>query len=65
MLRDHAPFQRVTAGQSSAIDRQWMRMMNDVFENIGHEHLCNAGMHPREATELLGLVALNCRIKEE
>ena len=65
MLDNHAPFKRIISDEATAIDRQWLRMMNDVFSKISHETLVTAGYTPIEATRILGVVALKKRLCDD
>lgn len=59
---DHPPFQRITSGEETAVDRQWVRFLADAFSNVGHGDLVLAGFDSRFATEILGVVALHHRM---
>lgn len=61
MLADHQPYRRVLGDETTASDRQWLRMLADAFTPVAHEDLVKAGLDPAFVTQFLGLVALNSR----
>jgi hypothetical protein len=65
MLAEHAPFNRIISDQATAIDRQWLRMMNEAFAGVSFENLMRAGFDAEAATALLGVVALDVRLNSE
>lgn len=62
MLTEHAPWIRVTTDQSTATDRQWLRLLNEAFSSIDYEDLIRAGLNRTLATEFLGLLALDTKL---
>jgi hypothetical protein len=65
MLDNHPPFDRIIRDQATAGDRQWLRMLNDVFDGVSFEDLVGAGMNARAVTGVLGIVALHHRVNQE
>lgn len=57
-IERHPPWQRITGDEATAVDRQWLRMLVEVFEPVSHEHLMRLGLPADAATALLGLLAL-------
>jgi len=61
MLDNHPPFKRVISDEATATDRQWLRMLDDVFESITFERLVAAGLDAQAVSALFGVVALRYR----
>ena len=61
----HPPFQRIISDEANAIDRQWLRMLSDVFHETTYEQLVEAGMTRDGIRDFLGTIALNRRINGE
>ncbi len=64
MLDSHQPYNRINNGEATATDRQWLRLLHEVFADLDYFVFVKAGMNPQVATNLLGLVAMNCREEE-
>ena len=64
MLDEHAPFKRIISDEATATDRQWLRMLETVFDGVSFENLVRAGIDARAASSVLGVVALNTRINQ-
>lgn len=62
MLNEHHPYRRVISDETTATDRQWLRMLEEAFRPVSYEDLLKAGLDTSFATEFLGLVALNEKI---
>jgi hypothetical protein len=62
MLLDHPPAHRVIIDEATAIDRQWLKLLDEVFKNVSYDDIVNAGVDKEAAVALLGLVALNDRV---
>ncbi|WP_295442597.1 hypothetical protein [uncultured Thiodictyon sp.] len=64
-ISNHAPYQRVIYDDATAIDRQWLRMMEDALSNVSLDQMLNAGIENTSAREILGLIAINMRDKSD
>jgi hypothetical protein len=58
---DHQAFMRVVSGQTIGPDRQWMRLLSDILEDVSIDTLMRAGMAQDTARDLLTLCALTAR----
>jgi hypothetical protein len=61
MFEDHLPWRRVMYDETTATDRQWLRMLRAMFDGVSHESLCAAGFTPDVATKILGVPAMTYR----
>lgn len=52
------PFQRVTQDETTAVDRQWLRLLWSVFEKTDYQKLIDAGLSEEIVREFLGVTAL-------
>ena len=62
---NHPPFQRLISDSANAVDRQWLRMLAEVFKETSYEQLIEAGMTRDYVRDFLGTIALNRRVNEE
>lgn len=58
---DHAPYQRIMSDETTAVDRQWSRMLKEVLEPVSLESMVRSGIHEETARDLLGLIAVHMR----
>lgn len=61
LYKHHPPYMRVITGEPSAVDRQWLRFLSEVFQNTRIEPLQQSGMSLEVAREILGVIALDAR----
>lgn len=60
-INDHAPALRILSGESTASDRQWLRMLDETFKPISIEQLSRMTIDLEAARDILGLIALTER----
>ena len=63
-FENHAPYQRIICDSALPIDKQWLRMLNDMLGEMTYEHLRVAGLSHENARSIMGLLALHLRQEE-
>lgn len=55
---EHKPYTRAIRDEILPVDRQWLRMLADMFGGLTVDGLTKAGLSTEQARSVLGLVAL-------
>lgn len=63
MFEHHPPYRRVLAGEPTAVDRQWLRLLDELLDAIHYPQIIATGTDPATAREVLGLLALAQRFE--
>lgn len=64
-INDHAPARRILSGESTASDRQWLRMLDEVLEPVSLEQLIHCSVDAEAARDIIGLIALRERTEHD
>ena len=58
---EHAPFNRAISDESTATDRQWARMLKEVFDEVDGTELLSVSPDTKEMRLFLSIIGIVIR----